>query len=94
MILFSSEADSDVLRLRKFLETQNPDAARRAMRAIWTALQRVEQFPELGQPTDDPIIRQVIVRFGRRGYVVRYRILPADGAIFVTRIWHGREARG
>jgi hypothetical protein len=36
---------------------------------------------------------QIVVRFGRHGYIVRYRILPPDNTIFVTRIWHGREAR-
>lgn len=64
------------------------------MRAIWTALGRVEVAPHIGQVTKDRDIRQVIVRFGRRGYIVRYRILPPDDAIFITRIWHGREARG
>jgi plasmid stabilization system protein ParE len=63
------------------------------VRAIWTALERVEDVPEIGHPTTDPRVRQIVVGFGRRGYVVRYRILPPDGAVFVTRLWHGREAR-
>lgn len=50
-------------------------------------------MPYIGKPTKDQNIRQVIVRFGRHGYIVRYRVLPPDDAIFVTRIWHGREAR-
>ena len=54
---------------------------------------RVEHVPEIGTPTKDPGIRQIVVRFGRYGYIVRYAVLPANGAIFVTRIWHGREAR-
>ena len=93
MILLSSEARSDVMRLRNFLEARNPRAAVRAMRAIWSALQRLEQFPESGRATDDPGIRQIVVPFGASGYVVRYTILPDNRAIFVTRIWHGREAR-
>ena len=93
MILFASEALSDFERVRSFLEAKNPDAAARAIGAIWRALERVEHFPEIGQPTGNRDIRQIRVRFGRRGYVVRYRIRPSDGAIFVTRIWHGREAR-
>ncbi len=63
------------------------------MRAIWAALARVETMPYIGKPTTDGHIRQIIVRFGRRGYIVRYRVLPPDDAILVTRIWHGREAR-
>ena len=93
MILLSSEARSDVMRLRSFLEPRNPRAAIRAMQAIWAALQRLEQFPESGRATDDPGIRQLIVPFGASAYVVRYAIVPEDRAILVTRIWHGREAR-
>jgi toxin ParE1/3/4 len=63
------------------------------MRAIWAALGHVESMPFIGKPTKVPDIRQIVVRFGRRGYIVRYRVLPPDDAIFVTRIWHGREAR-
>lgn len=93
MILFSSEALSDVRRVRNFLQARNPDAAGRAMRAIWSGLQRVERFPKVGLPTKDPGIRQIVVRFGRAGYIARYTILPSNGAVFVTRIWHTREAR-
>jgi hypothetical protein len=35
MILLSSEARSDVTRVRNFLEARNPRAAMRAMQAIW-----------------------------------------------------------
>ena len=92
MILFSSEAVSDIERVREFLYIKNPDAAARAIGAIWAALERVEHFPEIGKPIKNGSIRQIIVRFGQRGYVVRYRIQPND-VIFVTRIWHGLEAR-
>jgi plasmid stabilization system protein ParE len=92
MILFSSEALSDIERVREFLYVKNPDAAARAVRAIWVALERVEHFPGIGKPVEDGRIRQIIVRFGRRGYIVRYRIQPND-VIFVTRIWHGLEDR-
>jgi hypothetical protein len=43
--------------------------------------------------TEDADIRQIVVRFGASGYIVRYASLPADGDILITRIWHGREAR-
>ncbi len=93
MILFSSDALFDIERVRNFLEIRNPQAAIRAMRAIWAALGPVETMPYIGKPTKDRNIRQITVRFGRRGYIVRNRVLPPDDAIFVTRIWHGREAR-
>jgi plasmid stabilization system protein ParE len=93
MILYSSNAVSDIDRVRNFLEVRNPQAAIRALRSIRSALARIEATPYIGKPTKAPDIRQIVVRFGRYGYIVRYRVLPPDETIFVTRIWHGREAR-
>jgi plasmid stabilization system protein ParE len=93
MILLSPDAVEDVERLRTFLDQNNPDAARRALASIWTAVDRLQEFPDLGMPTGDADIRQIVVRFGASGYIVRYAILSGDGDILITRIWHGREAR-
>ncbi|MDB5652900.1 MAG: plasmid stabilization protein [Tardiphaga sp.] len=93
MILLSADAAEDVERLRAFLDRDNPNAAKRALAAIWAALERIQQFTGLGMPTEDAAIRQVVVRFGAHGYIARY-VAPAAGHdILVTRIWQGREAR-
>jgi toxin ParE1/3/4 len=92
MILLSPEAIADLERLRRFLEDQHPPAAARTGPAIWAGLARIETFPHLGQRTADPDLRQAVIRFGQRGYVVRYAILR-DGTIFVTRVWHACETR-
>jgi len=79
--------------LRTFLDQRNPDAARRALALIWTAIEQLQEFRDLGMRTEDAEIRQIVVRFGSSGYIVRYAALPRDGNILITRIWHGREAR-
>ncbi|MES2193464.1 MAG: type II toxin-antitoxin system RelE/ParE family toxin [Pseudomonadota bacterium] len=93
MIFFSPDALMDVERLRTFLTKANPGAARRAMMTISTAIERLQEFPELGMPTKDAEIRQLVIRFGASGYIVRYSILAETGDILITRVWHGREAR-
>jgi plasmid stabilization system protein ParE len=93
MILLSPDAVEDVERLRNFLDRKNPDAARRALAVIWTAIGRLQEFPDLGMSTEDADIRQIVVRFGASGYIVRYAALPGTKDILITRIWHGREAR-
>lgn len=93
MILLSPDAVEDIARLRSFLDQSNPNAARRALATIWTAIDRLQEFPDLGMPTEDANIRQIVVRFGSSGYIVRYVVLREDGNILITRIWHGREAR-
>jgi plasmid stabilization system protein ParE len=93
MIVLSPDALADIERLRSFLEQVNPGAARRAMVAILTAIDRREEFPDLGMTTGDADIRQIVIRFGASGYIVRYAALAETGDILITRIWHGREAR-
>jgi len=93
MILLSPDAVDDIERLRSFLDQKNPDAARRALALIWTAIDRLQEFPDMGMSTEDADIRQIVIRFGTSGYIVRYASLQEDGNILITRIWHGREAR-
>jgi toxin ParE1/3/4 len=63
------------------------------LRAIFVALEKLQEFPDLGRPTEDADIRQIVIRFGAAGYIVRYMALPESGDVLVLRIWHGREAR-
>jgi toxin ParE1/3/4 len=56
MILFSPDAASDVERVREFLDINNPDAAKRALRTIFAALGRIEVFTDLGRPTEDRLL--------------------------------------
>lgn len=92
MIYLSPDATMDVERIRSFLEPKSPAAARRALSAIWQALAKVEEFPDLGMRTQDAEIRQLVIRFGSSAYIVRYAAMQGRG-IMVTRIWHGRETR-
>ena len=93
MIFLSSDAASDIERLRTFLDQTNPDAARRALALIWTAIDRLQEFSAMGMPTKYARIRQIVVRFGASGYIVRYNVMVESKDILIMRIWHGREAR-
>jgi plasmid stabilization system protein ParE len=75
MIFLSSDAASDIERLRTFLDRTNPDAARRALALIWVAIDRLQEFPAMGMPAKDARIRQIIIRFGASGYIVRYNVM-------------------
>ncbi len=93
MIVFSPDAAADSERVRECLDINNPEAAKRARRVIFAAVEKLQGFPDLGRPTEDKDIRQIVIRFGAAGYVLRYTILPESGDVLVLRIWHGREAR-
>jgi plasmid stabilization system protein ParE len=79
MIVLSPDALADVERLRTFLDQVNPGAARRAMAAMLMAIERLQQFPDMGMPTGDADIRQIVSRFGASGYVIRYAALAETG---------------
>jgi plasmid stabilization system protein ParE len=92
-LIWLPEAAADLNRLREFLRSKSPEAARRAGRQILEAAKILENFPESGKPVDDPAgFRDLYIPFGARGYVLRYRV-RLDGEIVVIRVWHGREDR-
>jgi len=57
MILLSPDAVEDIERVRAFLDQSNPGAARRALALIRTTIERLQDFPALGTPTQDPDMR-------------------------------------
>ena len=85
MILLSRDAVLDVERVRSFLDRSNPEAARRALSLIWTTVEKLQEFPALGTPTKDPDIRQIVIRFGSSGYIVRYAVIAGTGDILEAR---------
>jgi plasmid stabilization system protein ParE len=75
MIVLSPDAIEDIERLRSFLEQKSRDAAQRAMAAIFAAIEPLIEFPDLGMSTRDADIRQIVIRFGASGYIVRYAVM-------------------
>jgi plasmid stabilization system protein ParE len=91
--IVSPAALADLARLRTFLAEKNPLAAGRAIAALTSAIQSLDAFPERGRPSATPNIRELIVPFGRSGYVLRYAYRQEADEIIVIRVWHGREER-
>jgi len=56
------------------------------MTLILSAIERLQDFPDRGAPTGDAEIRQIVIRFGSSGYIIRYAIIPETRDIFITRI--------
>ena len=68
-------------------------AARRAVGALDKAIRSLEVFPERGRPSHSPGIRELIVPFGRSGYLLRYVHLAETDEAVILRVWHAREER-
>ena len=86
------EALDDLKRLYEFIEPHSPTAAKRAIDILIEAADTLAEFPEKGRPWDlEMDFRELPVRFGTRGYVVRYRYV--DDEVIIVRVWHALEDR-
>ena len=95
-LVFLPEASEDIDRLYNFLieEAGNPLAAQKAMLAIDEGVHMLLESPYLGVGMEhNSEYRQLYIPFGKRAYVLRYRIDLDKDALVVVRVWHSRENR-
>jgi len=80
-----------VQRLYRFLASQNPLAAKRAVKAIRQGVKVLGQQPRLGRPIEDmpDEFREWIIDFGDSGYLARYRI--DSGLVTILAVRHQKE---
>ena len=90
-LIWTPSALLDVQRLYRFLVVKNPDAARRAVKAIRQGVKVLEQQPAVGRPVEemDNEYRDWIIDFGDSGFVARYRVDPQFVSVLAVR--HPKE---
>ncbi len=89
-IVWLPESLDDLQRLHEFIAEHNVTAAARAISTLLEAVESLKDFPEKGRPWDaEPDYRSLSVRFGARGYVVRYRLF--EERVIIVRVWHALE---
>lgn len=80
----------DLQRLRDFLRPYNPDASQRAAVTIQKTVSALESQSYLGKTVEDlPNFYDLVIPFGARSYILRYRI--NGETIFIVALRHGRE---
>ena len=91
-MIFAQAAIRDLERLRAFLRTKNPNAAKRAADAIIQGVKALGTYPRMGRLIEDlpEQYREWLIDFGDSGYIARYHI--RDDAITVLAIRHQKEA--
>lgn len=92
IIKWLQEAKADLKRLHEFIEPHSPNAASQAVLTLIEAAKSLQEFPEKGRPWQfDLNFRELPVRFGSRGYVIRYRLY--EDMVIIVRVWHSLEDR-
>jgi plasmid stabilization system protein ParE len=89
-VIFTRHAQADLRRLYEFLRKRSPGAAGRAKSAIVEAIGLLQAQPEAGRPIDDDF-RELVIRFGKSGYLALYRYDGQTGMVGVTAIRHQQE---
>jgi len=91
-LIWSPLALLDVQRHYRFLAAKNPDAARRAVKAIRQGVKLLGRQPGAGRPVEGVPneFREWLIDFEDSGYVARYRIDP--DAVTILAVRHQKEA--
>ncbi|MEQ7155673.1 type II toxin-antitoxin system RelE/ParE family toxin [Brevundimonas aurifodinae] len=91
ILTVSDQARRDIDAQIDWLAKRSPASAERALDAILSTFDLLQDFPLLGNETERGW-REKKVEFGRDGYVICYVVRPAD--LFVVRFFHPRQDRG
>lgn len=90
-VIYTQRALEDLIRLREFLQDKSPEAADKAKATLLQSLASLGRFPESHKPVPDmPFHRELVIKFGARGYVARYRY-ERGGHVVVLLVRHQRE---
>jgi len=89
-VVYSDNALACLERAFEFLAQHDPRAAAGAAAAIWEAVGALARHPLIGRAADEDL-RELVISFGKTGYVALYRFLPQRDEVRVLAIRHQRE---
>ncbi len=89
-VVYAPNALRNIERAFAYLEEVAPDAAEAAVDAIRSAVEILEQHPLIGRVVRDEV-RELVISFGRTGYIALYRYVPARNVVRVLALRHQRE---
>jgi plasmid stabilization system protein ParE len=90
-IFYSARALADLDRLFDFLAAVDLAAAVHAAEVIVDAVEILERHPHIGRPVRGRL-RELVISYGRTGYVALYQVSPGRDRVEVLAIRHQREA--
>ena len=89
-VTYTGNALENIERAFEFLAREDPGAATRAAAAIREAVETLARHPLIGRPVDEGL-RELVISFGKTGYVALYRFVPQRDEIRVLGLRHQRE---
>jgi len=89
-VVYSPNALANLERAIASLADSAPDAVGAAARAIRSAVDLLHHHPLIGRMVEGDL-RELVISFGRTGYVALYRFVPAREEVRILAIRHQRE---
>jgi plasmid stabilization system protein ParE len=89
-VIYSANALANLERAFEFLVGHEATAAADAAASIQEAVNMLADHPLIGRPVEGDI-RELVISFGRTGYVALYRFLPGWSQVRILAIRHQRE---
>jgi plasmid stabilization system protein ParE len=89
-IVYAPNAVANLERAFAVLASDDPRTAKAAAAAIKEAVGLLAHHPFVGRVVEDEL-RELVISFGRTGYVALYRFAPARDEVRVLAIRHQRE---
>lgn len=89
-ITYSPNALDNLQRAFTFLAEQDPGTARASAKAIREAVETLAHHPLIGRRIEGEV-RELVISFGKSGYIALYRFLPVRNQIRILALRHQRE---
>lgn len=89
-VVYAANALANLERAFDFLRRDDPSVAEAAAKAITSAVETLASHPMIGRPIAGNL-RELVISFGRTGYVALYRFLPVRDEVRVLALRHQRE---
>jgi len=89
-VVYSRHALANLERAFALLAENDPDAAAAAAEAIQSAVEVLVRHPLIGRRVGGDL-RELVISFGRTGYVALYRFVPARDEVRMLALRHQRE---
>jgi plasmid stabilization system protein ParE len=89
-IIYSGRALDDLQRLFRFIAEHDPHIAGDAAVAIRSAVEMLASHPLAGRRVEGEV-RELVISYGKTGYVALYRFLPVADQVRMLSFRHQRE---
>jgi len=89
-IVYSENAVNNLQRAFARLREISPSIAMEAAEVITQAIETLEQHPLIGRYVRDEI-RELVISYGKHGYVALYRFIPGRDIVRILAIRHQLE---